>query len=124
MTQLKAYGNKERWGLNKKNAVAMVYWLAKLAMNQKGNWFDVHVGDVVVETTHLMGMPRGLGLLSAIGELIKIEHVEGEGAVHTIRTIEGIEQRWLNAMFAVVSPACENKTTRKDDLAATRKEPK
>ncbi|MFA5187648.1 MAG: hypothetical protein WC551_14300 [Patescibacteria group bacterium] len=86
------------------NASPLVWMIVRLAL--KARYEDVckpQVGDTVVEVTHLMGMARhGLGLLSAVGELLKVEQIEGEGEVFTIRTVEGIEQRWLNAMMYVV----------------------
>jgi hypothetical protein len=65
--------------------------------------YHPQVGDTVVEVTHLMGLAKQkLGLLSAVGELLKIEEIAGEGRRYTIRTVEGNVQRWLNAEFYVV----------------------
>ena len=45
---------------------------------------------------------HGLGLIDAVGELLKIEETKEDGKTYTIRTLEGKEQRWSNAMMAVV----------------------
>jgi hypothetical protein len=86
------------------NASSLVWMIGRLAL--KAPYDHVckpQVGDTVIEVTHLMGLARhGLGLLSAVGELLKIEQIEGEGEVFTIRTVEGFEQRWFNAMMYVV----------------------
>jgi len=86
------------------NASSLVWMIGRLAL--KARYEDVckpQVGDTVIEVTHLMGMARHkLGLLSAVGELLKVEQIEGEGEAYTIRTIEGVEQRWLNAKIYVV----------------------
>jgi len=86
------------------NASPLVWMIGSLAL--KARYEDVckpQVGDTVIEVTHLMGMARHkLGLLSAVGELVKVEQIEGEGEAYTIRTVEGVEQRWLNAKMYVV----------------------
>jgi hypothetical protein len=96
-----------RCGGPAENASPLVWWIGRMAM--KARYEDVcnpQVGDIVVETSHLMGMCRHrLGLMSALGELLKIEKIEGEGEVYTIQTVEGIEQRWENAIVYVVERA-------------------
>ena len=86
------------------NASPLVWMIGRLAL--KARYEAVckpQVGDTVVEVTHLMGMARHrLGMLSAVGELMKVEQIDGEGEVFTIRTVEGVEQRWLNAEMYVV----------------------
>ncbi len=83
-------------------ASKLVWWLAGLT-SQNRVYLEPRVGDIVVETTHRLGMARhGLGLIDAVGELLKIEDSKETGKIYTIRTLEGKEQRWSNAMMAVV----------------------
>jgi hypothetical protein len=83
-------------------ASKLVCWLAGLT-SQNRVYLEPRVGDIVVETTHWIGMARhGLGLIDAVGELLKIEETKEDGKIYTIRTLEGKEQRWSNAMMAVV----------------------
>jgi len=85
-----------------KLASKLVWWLAGLAHQNRVN-LEPRVGDVVVETTHRMGMGRHrLGLIDAVGELLKIEDSQETGKIYTIRTLEGKEKRWVNAMMLVV----------------------
>lgn len=84
-------------------ASKLVWWLASLASVPPPEWREPRVGDIVVETTHRLGMARhGLGLIAAVGELLKIEETKEEGKIYTIRTLEGKEQRWSNADMSVV----------------------
>lgn len=84
-------------------ASKLVWWLASLASVPPREYREPKVGDIVIETTHRLGMARhGLGLISAVGELIAIEKNETEGTIYTIRTLEGKEQRWSNAHISVV----------------------
>lgn len=84
-------------------ASKLVWWLAAIASVPPREWREPRVGDIVVETTHRIGMARhGLGLVAAVGELLKIEETKEQGKTYTIRTLEGKEQRWSNAMMAVV----------------------
>ncbi len=83
-------------------ASKLVWWLAGLT-SQNRVYLEPRVGDIVVETTHRLGMARhGLGLIDAVGELLKIEDSKKTGKIYTIRTLEGKEQRWSNAIMAVV----------------------
>jgi hypothetical protein len=93
-----------RNGSPPENASPLVYLLIRgLLTARTTDIFHPQVGDMVVEVTHLMGLAQHkLGLLSAVGELLKIEEIEGEGQRFTIRTVEGNETRWLNAEFYVV----------------------
>ncbi len=87
-------------------ASRLVWWLAKMAMQQMGRQPEPKIGDTVIEVTHLMGLARKrLGLLSAVGELIAIENDEQRGTLYTIRTLEGKEQRWENAELVTIEPA-------------------
>lgn len=84
-------------------ASKLVWWLASLASVPPREYREPKVGDIVIETTHRLGMARhGLGLIAAVGELIAIEKNETEGTIYTIRTLEGKEQRWSNAHMSVV----------------------
>lgn len=84
-------------------ASKLVWWLASLASVPPREYREPKVGDIVIETTHRLGMARhGLGLIAAVGELIAIEKSETEGTIYTIRTLEGKEQRWSNAHMSVV----------------------
>lgn len=70
------------------SASRLVWWLARMALKQMGLQERPKVGDTVVEVTHLLGLAKHqLGLVSAVGELIKIEKDEQRGTLYTIRTL-------------------------------------
>lgn len=84
-------------------ASKLVWWLASLASVPPREYREPKVGDIVVETTHRLGMARhSLGLIDAVGELIAIEKDDKRGTIYTLRTLEGKEQRWENAHMSVV----------------------
>lgn len=88
----------------------LVYWIAQLAMNNP-EYNKAKVGDIAVEVTHLVATcKQRKAFPHALGEIISIrtqkDLISGNGeTVYTIRTIEGREQEWTNAMFALVEPA-------------------
>jgi len=82
------------------NASKLVWWLSSMA-GKASNYKEPTINDWVIETTHVIGC-RGaqVGLLMAIGKIIKIDKNEMGSQVVTLLTIEGKEQVWENAMFA------------------------
>jgi len=104
--ETKAVEMVSRQGGQPEQASRLVGWIITLAMDApRWNECKPLIGDIVVELTHVMGMGRtGLGLHSSIGEVVKIEKDEDCGEMaYTILTIEGVEQRWLNSIFVIVS---------------------
>lgn len=90
-------------GAPPENASRLVWWLCRMALLQMGFKSRPEIGDTVVEVTHVLGLAKKrLGLLSAVGELIKIEKDDQRGTLYTIRTIEGKEQRWENAEMVTI----------------------
>lgn len=101
VVQVLPRGSKDRQWASK-----LVWWLASLANKQREH-LEPEVGDTVVETTHRLGLAKhGLGLISAVGELIAIETNNETGTAYTIRTLEGKEQRWVNAKMEVLEKKC------------------
>ena len=84
------------------NASPLVYYLG-LAVLRDPEIRKPKIGDMVIEVTHLINYSKlKLGLLSAVGELISIEQDEEYGEAYVIKTIEGKEERWLNADIRVI----------------------
>lgn len=89
------------------SASRLVYWLARLALKH-ANECTHHrekpeVGDIVIEYTHTIGLGhKQLGLIGAVGELIRVEKDDAWGTAFIIKTLEGKEQRWVNASMLVV----------------------
>jgi hypothetical protein len=93
----------KQYGGETETASPLVWWLARLALRQMGRQPRPEVGDTVVEVTHLMGLARHrLGLLSAVGELVKVEADEHQMPIYTIRGLEGKETRWSNAEIVTI----------------------
>ena len=93
----------KQYGGETETASPLVWWLARLAMRQMGRQPRPEVGDTVVEITHLLGLARHrLGLLSAVGELVKVEADEHQMPIYTIRGPEGKETRWSNAEIVTI----------------------
>lgn len=89
-------------------ASKLVWWLASLASAPPREYRKPKIGDIVVETTHRLGMARQkLGLIDAVGKLVRIEEGELGGTIYTICTLEGKEQRWQNAYMVVVDRPSE-----------------
>lgn len=80
-------------------ASMLVWWLALMA-GEVTKYRHPVVGDWVVESTHLVGTSRHkIGMLCAVGKLLKIEddpEYKSE-KVYTILTLEGKEQVWRNS---------------------------
>jgi len=86
-------------------ASPLVLWIVRLAL-VRYPFLKPEIGDIVVEHTHVLGLCKHrLGLLSAIGELVKIEETKERGKVFTIKTLQGKEIRWENAALLVVEKA-------------------
>ena len=90
-------------------ASRLVWWIARLALHQKGHIEPAKVGDMVVEVTHLMGLARHqLGLLTAVGELVAIEDDSGvnhTGKIYAIKGLDGKVTRWGNADVVAIERA-------------------
>lgn len=94
-------------------ASRLIWWIASLASCPPLEQRNPEIGDIVVETTHRLGMARhGLGLLDAIGELIAIEKLGDWDKIYTIRTLEGKERRWQNSSFSVVERPAHKKAVK------------
>ena len=82
-----------------------VWWLAKAAMELQSlrrERLEPQVGDVAVETTHVIGLARHkLGLEAALGEIVSIEAGK-YGKIYTLKTMSGDLQKWENAMLVVL----------------------
>jgi len=78
-----------------------VWYIARLALELWGDGKrrDPVVGDMVVETTHLVGLARHkLGLECAVGELMEI--TTGDyGKKYRIKTLSGEFQYWENCLL-------------------------
>lgn len=100
-----------RYGAPEENASILVWLLGRMALHAPYEaTSNPKVGDIVIEITHLMGLAKhSLGLLSAVGTLLRIDDGGSQGEIYTIRTVEGIEQRWRNAMVYVLERAPEIK---------------
>jgi len=90
-------------------ASRLVWWLIDLALalrQKEPHPAAPRVGDIVVEMTHTIGLAKHrLGLVSAVGELIRIEE-DSLGKVWVIKTLEGgREVRWRNANVLVIERA-------------------
>lgn len=90
-------------------ASRLVWWIARLASKQMGFQPRPQVGDMVVEITHTLGLARRrLGLLSAVGELLRVEAGGPLGPVYVIRNLNGEEARWENAQLVTIEKGrCE-----------------
>ena len=80
----------------------LIWHLALLALGQRTHE-DAEPGDLVIESTHLMGRRKTLeGDFEAFGTLEKIEQSKTTGTIYTIKDLNGHECRWSNAGFYVV----------------------
>ena len=87
-------------------ASRLVWWIARLAIRQMGGTTKAKVGDEVVEVTHLFGLAHHrIGLLTAVGELVKIEEDPKHGNIYTIKGLDGQEVRWANAEVVTIDRA-------------------
>lgn len=83
-------------------ASALIYWI-RIALSKNKDYSEPEIGDIVLETSHFFSTARKkLGLLCALGELIKIEKIDDFEKRYTIMTVEGKEQIWSNADLRII----------------------